>query len=153
MAADLMHFQGKTGPLFPVQEPPLFLGHTALLGIPDVPDDLLDPSVFHVQRKAAKLHGFFPVKTFRFKKYRIKTIIVERIGTISTGTSRTRIRPGNLPSENGSVERVNQATLILTGKGMPVRRNYAVGFLQGLFLRGACLGVRQKTRLFLRGTN
>ncbi len=43
------------------------------------------------------MHGFFPLKMTGFKKRRFKTKIVERIGAISTGTSRTEIRPKNLP--------------------------------------------------------
>jgi len=82
-----MHFPKKTGSFFPDQEPPLFFGRNAPPGIPEVPDNLADQPVFHAQRNAAKCAGFFPLKAPGFKKYPIKRIIVERIGTASTGTS------------------------------------------------------------------
>src|SRR5208337_1228385 len=105
MEADLIHFPGKTGLFFPFRNPLYF---SAILPLRASPECRMTcrPSVFHAQRKAAKLHGFFLFKTLRFKKYLIKTIIVERIGTTSTGTFRTQIRPGNSPSEKRSWERV-----------------------------------------------
>ena len=54
----------------------------------------VDQPVFHVHRKPAKCAGFFLFKSARFRKYRFKTKIVEGIGAISTGTSKTHIRPG-----------------------------------------------------------
>jgi hypothetical protein len=93
MDEDHRSFLKKTGTIFPGEEPPLFFGRNAPPDLPEVPDNLADQPVFHAQRNAAKLHGFFPIKTLGFKKYQIKRIIVERIGATSTGTSRTRIRP------------------------------------------------------------
>jgi hypothetical protein len=55
--------------------------------------------VFRDQRKAAKLHVFFLIKTALFPRYRFITIIVERIGTISTGNFLRQYRPGKSPSE------------------------------------------------------
>ena len=57
-----MHFQEKNRPFFPVQEPPLFFGHTALLGIPDVPDDLLDSHFFTFKGKPLKCTVFSRLK-------------------------------------------------------------------------------------------
>jgi hypothetical protein len=51
------------------------------------------------------LHGFFLIKTARFQKYWFITIIVERIGTISTGDLLKQYQPGNSPSEKRSWER------------------------------------------------
>jgi hypothetical protein len=55
--------------------------------------------VFRDQIKAAKFAGFFLIKSALFPKYRFITIIVERIGTISTGDFLRRYRPGKSPSE------------------------------------------------------
>jgi hypothetical protein len=124
-------FPGKTGCFFPGTGPPLFFGHHAAPDLPEIQKRPVDPFFFRDEKNAAKLHGFFPIKTACFQKYRFKERIVERIGTASTGTSRTWIRPGNLPSEKGSMERVDPVTPILMGRGMPVRRKYASRFSSG----------------------
>jgi len=41
LVADLCHFRGKPDRVFPDQEPPLFSGRNAPLGIGKVPDNLL----------------------------------------------------------------------------------------------------------------
>ena len=119
-------FSRKNRVVFPDQEPPLFFGHNAPPGLPEVPDRPVELPVFHAQRNAAKLHGFFPFKTPGFKKYLIKTIIVERIGTISTGTSGTQIRPEDSPSEKRSWETVGPAHTPFI-KGTPGLRGYLPG--------------------------
>ena len=48
--ADLMHFPGKTGLLFPDQEPPLFFGHILILVHPGAPHGQLILPIFTVKR-------------------------------------------------------------------------------------------------------
>ncbi len=105
--ADPRCFPGKTGSLFPDQEPPLFSGNKRIfLALPTLCMTSCILPIFTVKRTRLNCTVFFLIKTARFKKYRFKAIIVEGIGTISTGAFRHRIRPGNSPSENGSWERV-----------------------------------------------
>jgi hypothetical protein len=68
--ADPRHFPEKTGLLFPDQEPPLFFGFNAHPGTPEVSHDQLILPHFHGQKNAAKLAGFFPIKSAHFQKYR-----------------------------------------------------------------------------------
>jgi hypothetical protein len=71
MDEDHRYFPKKTGTIFPGKEPPLFFCRNAPPDLPEVPDNLADQPAFHAQRNAAKLHGFFPIKTLGFKKHLI----------------------------------------------------------------------------------
>jgi hypothetical protein len=61
-------FPRKNRAVFPARKSPLFFGRIALLGMPEGLDDLWEPSVFHAQKKAAKLHGLFLIKMAYFQK-------------------------------------------------------------------------------------
>ena len=73
------------------------------------------------------MHGFFPFKTARFQKYRFKERIVERIGTVSTGTSGTRFRPRDSPSENRSWMTAGPAETPLYKGGISGRKRHLPG--------------------------
>jgi hypothetical protein len=92
------NFPGKPGHFSPVRNPLYFSSIAGLRARTGSRMACRQP-VFRDRCRAAKLAGFFLFKTPCFKNHLIKTKIVERIGTISTGTSRTRIRPGYSPSE------------------------------------------------------
>jgi len=62
MAADHMHFQGKTGPFFPFRNPLYFSVILPFLGIPEVPDDLLDSQFFTLKEMPLNMPVFFRLK-------------------------------------------------------------------------------------------
>ncbi|MFA6362832.1 hypothetical protein [Methanoregula sp.] len=89
---------GKTLSFFAIRNPLYFSAIALFLARSGFRTDGNLP-IFRHQKKAAKGAGFFLIKTARFPKYLILTIIVERIGTISTGDSIRWYRPGKSPSE------------------------------------------------------
>jgi hypothetical protein len=60
--ADPGHFPGKTGSLFPDQEPPLFFGHIFIPVHPGVLHDQLTLPIFAVKRTRLNCTVFFRLK-------------------------------------------------------------------------------------------
>jgi hypothetical protein len=95
---------GKTLPFFPIRNP-LYFSAIARFRATVIFRTGSNLPVFRDQKKAAKSAGFFLIKTARFPKYQIITIIVEGISTFSTGDFPVRIRLRKSPSEKRSWER------------------------------------------------
>ena len=60
--ADPRCFSQKTGSFFPDQEPPLFFGHSAPPGIPEVPDNLLNLPFSAIKGRPLNCTVFFHLK-------------------------------------------------------------------------------------------
>jgi hypothetical protein len=72
MEADPRHVPGKTGSLFPDQEPPLFFGHILIPVHSGVPHDQLILPIFAVKRTRLNCTVFFRLKRSVSKNTRLK---------------------------------------------------------------------------------
>ena len=70
-------FPEKPNRFFPLRTPPYFSAITSFQAISAFRMTSLS-SLFYAEKNAAKLHGFFPVKTARSQKHRFKERIVQR---------------------------------------------------------------------------